>query len=30
LLAEMLVRTFFESQNKSVYMVRSARNLEDK
>jgi len=30
LLAEMLVRTFFESQNKSVYMVRSARNLEEK
>lgn len=28
LLAEMIVRTFFESQNKSVYMVRSARNLE--
>jgi glycosyltransferase involved in cell wall biosynthesis len=28
LLAEMLVRTFFESQNKSVYLVRSARNLE--
>jgi glycosyltransferase involved in cell wall biosynthesis len=28
LLAEMIVRTFFESQNKSVYLVRSARNLE--
>ena len=30
LLAEMIVRTFFESQNKSVYLVRSTRNLEEK
>jgi glycosyltransferase involved in cell wall biosynthesis len=30
LLAEMVVRTFFESQNKSVYMVRSTRNMEEK
>ena len=28
LLAEMIVRTFFESQNKSVYMVRSIRNVD--
>ncbi|HYR57293.1 MAG TPA: glycosyltransferase family 2 protein [Chthoniobacteraceae bacterium] len=28
LLAEMVVRTFFESQNKSVYLVRSTRNVE--
>ncbi|MEA3210642.1 MAG: hypothetical protein QOE70_3699 [Chthoniobacter sp.] len=30
LLAEMVVRTFFESQNKSVYIVRSTRNVEGK
>jgi hypothetical protein len=30
LLAEMIVRTFFESQNKSVYLVRSTRNVEEK
>ncbi len=30
LLAEMIVRTFFESQNKSVYLVRSTRNGEEK
>jgi glycosyltransferase involved in cell wall biosynthesis len=28
LLAEMIVRTFYESQNKPVYMVRATRNLE--
>ena len=28
LLAEMIMRTFFESQNKSVYLVRATRNLE--
>jgi glycosyltransferase involved in cell wall biosynthesis len=28
LLAEMIVRTFFESQNKSVYIIRSMRNVE--
>jgi glycosyltransferase involved in cell wall biosynthesis len=28
LLAEMIMRTFFESQNKSVYLVRAKRNLE--
>ena len=27
LLAEMVMRTFFESQNKSVYLVRARRNL---
>ena len=27
LLAEMVMRTFFESQGKPVYMVRAARNL---
>jgi glycosyltransferase involved in cell wall biosynthesis len=28
LLAEMIMRTFFESQNKSVYLVRATRNFE--
>ncbi len=28
LLAEMIMRTFFESQGKSVYMIRETRNLE--
>lgn len=28
LLAEMIMRTFFESQNKSVYLVRATRNLD--
>ena len=28
LLAEMIVRTFFESQGKSVYLVRATRNVE--
>ncbi|MEO7318584.1 MAG: glycosyltransferase family 2 protein [Chthoniobacteraceae bacterium] len=28
LLAEMIVRTFFESQGKSVYLVRETRNVE--
>jgi len=28
LLAEMVVRTFYESQGKSVYMVRATRNVE--
>jgi glycosyltransferase involved in cell wall biosynthesis len=28
LLAEMIVRTFYESQGKRVYMVRATRNLE--
>ena len=28
LLAEMIMRTFYESQNKSVYLVRATRNLE--
>jgi glycosyltransferase involved in cell wall biosynthesis len=28
LLAEMLVRTFFESQGKPVYLVRATRNIE--
>ena len=28
LLAEMIMRTFYESQNKSVYLIREARNLE--
>jgi glycosyltransferase involved in cell wall biosynthesis len=28
LLAEMIMRTFFESQQKSVYLVRSTRNVE--
>jgi len=28
LLAEMIMRTFYESQGKSVYMVRSTRNIE--
>ena len=28
LLAEMIMRTFYESQGKSVYMVRSTRNME--
>ena len=30
LLAEMIVRTFYESQGKSVYMVRALRNVEQK
>ncbi len=30
LLAEMIVRTFYESQGKSVYMVRALRNVEAK
>ena len=29
LLAEMITRTFHESQNKSIYMVGSTRNLAD-
>lgn len=29
LLAEMIMRTFFESQNKSVYLIRATRNLEN-
>jgi hypothetical protein len=28
LLAEMITRTFHESQNKAIYMVRSTRNIE--
>ena len=28
LLAEMIMRTFYESQGKAVYMVRSMRNME--
>jgi glycosyltransferase involved in cell wall biosynthesis len=28
LLAEMVVRTFYESQNKSVYLVKATRNME--
>ena len=27
LLAEMIMRTFYESQGKSVYLVRATRNL---
>ena len=27
LLAEMIVRTFYESQGKSVYLVRATRNV---
>lgn len=30
LLAEMVVRTFYESQGKSVYLVRETRNVEGK
>ncbi len=30
LLAEMIVRTFYESQGKSVYLVRATRNVETK
>lgn len=30
LLAEMIMRTFYESQGKSVYIIRSTRNLETK
>jgi glycosyltransferase involved in cell wall biosynthesis len=30
LLAEMITRTFHESQGKSIYMVRSTRNLSDR
>jgi len=29
LLAEMIMRTFFESQGKSIYMVRETRNFRD-
>jgi len=28
LLAEMVTRTFHESQDKAIYLVRSTRNLE--
>jgi hypothetical protein len=28
LLAEMITRTFHESQNKSIYLVRETRNLK--
>jgi hypothetical protein len=30
LLAEMIMRTFYESQGKSVYMIRATRNLSVK
>ena len=30
LLAEMVTRTFHESQNKSIYLVRDTRNLDGK
>ncbi len=30
LLAEMLMRTFYESQGKSVYRIRATRNIEAK
>jgi hypothetical protein len=30
LLAEMIMRTFYESQGKSVYLVRATRNIEPK
>jgi uncharacterized membrane protein len=30
LLAEMIMRTFFESQGKSIYMVKEVKNLETK
>ena len=30
LLAEMITRTFHESQNKSIYLVRETRNMDDK
>jgi hypothetical protein len=30
LLSEMLMRTFYESQGKSVYMIRATRNLSVK
>lgn len=30
LLAEMIMRTFYESQGKSVYLIRSLRNMEQK
>jgi hypothetical protein len=30
LLAEMVVRTFYESQGKRVYLVRATRNVESK
>jgi glycosyltransferase involved in cell wall biosynthesis len=30
LLAEMIMRTFYESQGKSVYLIRTLRNLEPK
>jgi hypothetical protein len=28
LLAEMITRTFHESQNKSIYLVRETRNIK--
>jgi hypothetical protein len=28
LLAEMITRTFYESQGKRIYLVRASRNLE--
>jgi len=30
LLAEMIMRTFYESQGKSVYMIRATRNMGEK
>ena len=30
LLAEMITRTFYESQGKPVYLVRATRNLDAK
>ena len=30
LLAEMITRTFYESQGKAVYLVRATRNLDAK
>jgi hypothetical protein len=30
LLAEMIMRTFYESQGKSVYLIARTRNLEAK
>jgi hypothetical protein len=29
LLAEMIMRTFYESQGKAIYSIRSTRNLEE-
>jgi hypothetical protein len=29
LLAEMITRTFYESQGKAIYNIRSTRNLEE-